>query len=94
MTKTKEAPDIKPFEQLTFKEAPVLYDADVPQVISFNDRRHTKNGIIELRVAHKLNPLTDDRFLERERQFENQSSANKDSGIWATPRVKNSGTTL
>jgi hypothetical protein len=79
MTKTKEAPDIKPFEQLTFKEAPVLYDADVPQVISFNDRRHTKNGIIELRVAHKLNPLTDDRFLERERQFDSQPQSNKDA---------------
>jgi hypothetical protein len=79
MTKAKEAPDIKPFEKLTFTEAPVLYDADAVQAISFTDRRFTKKGVVEVRVAHKLNPLTDERFLERERQFENQSSANKDS---------------
>lgn len=70
----------KSFEDLKFDLPEILYNPDLPQVVPFMDRRRTANGTIDVRVAHVMGPLSDERFMVREREL-NTLAKQKKTGV-------------
>ena len=71
--KKKEELKFKPLSELQFDLPALKYDADAPQTIPFLTDIRTRDGIQTARVGHRLAPITDERFIEREREIKQQT---------------------
>ena len=90
MTKAKEVTEeFKPvsFENLVYDLPAVLYDSRAVQDVSFYDERNTPQGKIKFLAAFRLDPLTNERFLQREKDFSVRAKNKSASGTHPTEKL-------